>query len=107
MLTYNKGVKTLLDAVTAAVDGTALKLSHAFLNHTWEIVVTGAPSAVNVKLQGSLNGTTWYDLADSTTLTSEMKHLANKTVLYIRAKLVTLTGGSSPTVTVRWMPSIK
>jgi len=107
MTTYKMGtVETLLNAKTVVGEGDAVQVPHNIANHSWEIKVTGAPSACSVKLQGSLDETNWYDLDASTTTTSELRHIANKCVKYIKGNFISVTGGSpAPTVTVRWMPA--
>ena len=92
---------TNLDVATSTGAGTGENLGNGFAIHTWEVVVTGGPSTVSVTLQGSLNNSTWYTLDTSTTTTSEMRHVVNKKVRFVRANVATLTGGTSPTITVR------
>lgn len=94
---------TLLDAVTGAGAGVSNALKFLCTKMSWEIVVTGAPTATQTDLEGSINGTTWYSLDISTTLTSEMRHVVNKPVNFIRANLITLTAGTAPTVTVNFL----
>lgn len=96
-----RSVITALSAVTSTGAGSSNSLGSGLEKHTWEIVVTGAPATVSITLQGSIDGTNWYTLDTSTTTTSEMRHVVNKPVRFIRANLGTLTGGTSPTVTVR------
>jgi hypothetical protein len=47
----------------------------------------------------------WFTLDSSTTTTSEMRHVVNKPVLYFRANLSAISGGTSPTITVIIMPA--
>ncbi|MDP2362896.1 MAG: hypothetical protein Q8M94_03900 [Ignavibacteria bacterium] len=94
---------TLLNAVTGTGAGVSNTLKALFGKMTWEIVVTGDPTVVQVDLEGSINNSTWYALDSSTTLTSEMRHVVNKPVNYVRANLITLTAGTAPTVTVRFL----
>ncbi|MEM4313086.1 MAG: hypothetical protein QXH95_03420 [Thermoplasmata archaeon] len=70
-------------------------------NHTWTVVVTGSPASVQVDLQGSIDNVNWFTLDSSTTTTSEMRFVTGKGVMYYRGNVVTLSGGTSPTVTVR------
>lgn len=92
---------TSLSAATATGAGTQLNLMDSKPFHTWTVVVTGSPTVVSVDLEGSIdNGTNWFTLDTSTTTTSEMRHVINKPVLSVRAKLNTLTAGAAPTVTV-------
>lgn len=91
---------TSLNAVTTTGAGTSAALTVAASTHTYHVIVTGSPTSVNVDLEGSIDGVTWFVLDSSTTTTSEMRHVVNKLVENIRANLTTLTGGTSPTVTV-------
>ena len=95
---------TLLDE--AASTGAGKSFITLASKHTWEIVVSGAPTALQVDLEGSLDATNWYTLDSSTITTSEMRHLVNKPVKYIRANLTTLSGGTTPKVTVSCYPYV-
>jgi len=70
--------------------------------HTWQVIVTGNPTALEVKLEGTIDGTNWFVLDTSKTVASEMRHVVNKLVWQVRPKLLTLTGGTVPTVEVAW-----
>lgn len=69
--------------------------------YTWTIRITGAPSAAEVRLEGTIDGNNFYTLDTSTTTTSEMRFVVNRPISNIRANVITLTGGSSPAVTVK------
>lgn len=78
-------------------------------------VATGSPSSVNLILQGSLNGSDWfsvYSVNESRTGLLTWNDTSTSTVgeplpdartegpvTYLRLNLVTLSGGTSPTVT--------
>lgn len=94
---------TLLNAVLVTGAGASNNLKFLCSQMSWEIVIIGAPTAVQVDLEGSINNSTWYSLDSSTTLTSEMRHVVNKPVNFIRGNLITLTAGTAPTVTVRFL----
>lgn len=72
---------------------------------TWQTVITGTPATCQVDIQGTLDQdpstATWFQIDTNNTTASYIQHIANKPVSHIRAKLVTLTGGTSPTVTVK------
>ena len=90
---------TLLNAVTSTGAGTSYWLGFLPSNHTWDIAFTGTASTVSVKLQGSIDNSSWFDLDTSTSTTaSTMRHVVNKPVNYIRANLVTFTNGTTMTV---------
>lgn len=89
-----------LAAATATGAGTSSSSFGLLSKHSWHVIVTGSPASVTVNLEGTIDGSNWFTLDSSTTTTSEMRHVVNKPVTQIRANLATLTGGSSPTVTV-------
>jgi hypothetical protein len=78
---------------------------------------TGTPSMVVVNLEGSTDNSTWVVLATSTwpgqsaapapfAATSpgdDIRHLGGE-VRYLRANLITLAGGSSPSISAVVMP---
>lgn len=111
MLTYNDEPLRLLNEAKVEEESEMVRVPHFFPNHTWVIKSdTGSkPGSMEVNLQGSLDGTNWFNLDTSTTITSEIRHIANKAVKFIRAKLREISGGGSPvpTVSVWWLPAIK
>lgn len=88
-----------LNAVTGVGAGTSIDLEFAYRCFTMQTTVTGAPTAVSITLQGSLDGTNWFTLATSTSTTGDLQHVVDKPVRFVRANLGTLTGGTAPTVT--------
>jgi hypothetical protein len=95
----------LLDAVTSTGDGPAKLLANLTRHHTLQVVVTGDPTVVVVTLKGSLDGTTFFVLEtvtfDAGEITAEaaIRFSVDKAVTHVRANLVTLTAGTTPTVT--------
>ena len=83
---------------TGALKGTPIQ-------HTIHLVVTGTPAACTYRLQGSANGSVWFNIsaADITCTTTATAFEANKPTRYIRGNLLTLSGGSSPTVTLHYV----
>ena len=90
----------ILSAATGVGAGAAVNLTFIRRLFTMQTVVTGAPTAVSCKLQGSLDGVNWSDLATSSSTTGDQQYVVDKPQKYIRANLATLTGGTAPTVTV-------
>ncbi len=103
----------LLDAATATGAGTPIRQDSApgkaIKDYTVEVTVTGSPSAVTVDLEGSLMGVGYAQLAqhvfDAAEITAQFAifHVASKSIVFIRGNLITLTGGSTPTVTMRFV----
>lgn len=96
----------LLNSVTLIGESNSIPFRKITKGHTIQIDITGAPTAITVDLEGSLNNTTWAVLITSPMSAAELtaavslSHIEDKPVRYIRVNLTTLTGGSSPTVTV-------
>ena len=74
--------------------------------HTYQVNITGAPTAVTISIEGSLDGVLWTELSEKIfsagelTATTAMFQIVDKPVTYLRANLTVLTGGTAPTVTV-------
>lgn len=66
----------------------------------WRTSFTGGPSAVDVRLQGSLDNTNWFDLDNSTVTAGEYKRVVEARVKFVRAFLTTRTGGTNITVEI-------
>jgi hypothetical protein len=84
-----------------ATGQTASLLSNSAL-HSIHLVVTGGPATCTYRLQGSNNNTTWFDLSasDITCTSSIASYEATKPAVYVRGDLKTLTGGTTPSVTL-------
>lgn len=97
--------KKLLDAATST--GAGSNITNGLSEYqSVQINITGAPTAVVVAIEGSLDsGVTWDALVEKTFSAGELSAgLASLTIVgqprdVIRHNLTTLTGGSSPTVT--------
>ncbi|MCG5220273.1 hypothetical protein [Streptosporangium sp. KLBMP 9127] len=89
---------TSLDAATSAPqEGAARDYEGVLTNHTMLVTATGSPSQISVQLQGSHDGSTWVDLANTSSWPTAVS--VQRAVRYVRARLGGVTGGSSPTVT--------
>ena len=72
--------------------------------HSVQVNVTGAPTAVTVALEGSLDGVTWFQFAEHVLTSGEiadqaaMFHVINKPSPRLRPNLTALAGGTEPTV---------
>lgn len=96
--------------VFAAQTGTGATASSGAIrgtpvHHAINLVVTGAPATCTYRLQGSANGTTWYNIsaADITCTSSATAFETGKPTRYVRGNLLTLTGGTAPTVTLQYV----
>lgn len=109
MESYKEGKVADLLVAQGVGAGAAIKLNHAYLNHSFQTTITGTPTAVDIRLEGSLDNVTYFELSKSIVFapTGELRHRANAAVKYIRGNVVALTGGSSPKVNMKYLPSIK
>ena len=91
----NEGVvTTLLSAVTTTGAGTSYALPAAATQITWQTLLSTAPSAIHIHLEVSEDNSVWAELDVSTSTTSESRTI-NTNAAFIRANLVSFTGGSS------------
>lgn len=67
-----------------------------------QVTMAGAPTAVTVNIEQSFDQVTWFTAASLTGIVAEYVTVSLPSVnTYVRANLVTLTGGTTPTVTVK------
>lgn len=64
----------------------------------WGVTFSSAPSAVDVILEASLDGTTWYTLDEMTNTAGEYRTLSSFLGKFVRARVDSVTGGSGITV---------
>jgi hypothetical protein len=70
--------------------------------HTVQVIVSGAPSACTVRLEGSLDRVNWFDVSGTQTCTSNvMFHVDGKPLNFARINLLTWTGGTNAVITYR------
>lgn len=86
-------------ALSATGQTEATLVVPAASDHTVQLNVSGSPTSCSAVLQGSLDGSAWFDLsAAQTCTTSVMFHVNGKPVNRVRINLTALSGGSSPSV---------
>ena len=61
---------------------------------TWQVNSNSSATAHDVRLQGSLDNSNWFDLDRSNTTGNEMRHVVNKPVRYLRANVVSMGDAS-------------
>lgn len=73
--------------------------------HTIELIVTGAPATCTYRLQGTRDGITWFNIsaADITCTATTVSFESGKPAVQVRGNLLTLTGGTSPTITLKYI----
>lgn len=97
---FAQAVRTFSATLTAA--GTTQAVYADANYHTVQVIIVGSPSACTVRLEGSLDNTNWFDVSGSQTCTSNvMFHVDGKPLAYVRANLLTWTGGTSATISYR------
>ena len=100
---------TLLNAVTSTGASTVLIHSVPVKNHTLQVTITGAPTTVRVDLLGSLDNITFVTISENTLSAGELAATKamffdiDKPMPYVKAKLTTLSAGTNPTVTVKYV----
>lgn len=69
-------------------------------DHSIQLVVTGSPATGTYRLQGSNNGVDWFNISASDITVTSTTHSfeLSKPAGYVRGNLLTLSGGSSPSV---------
>ena len=107
-------VRTILLEAAATGPGNDIPINPRinYASHAVEFAITGAPTAVTIKLEGNITGTApFFDLATHVVTAEElaagagMFHVQDKPVGYVRANITVLTGGTAPTVTVYYRNS--
>lgn len=93
-----------IDGATAVGPGTPIEFDtpRIFVSAAMQIVSTGSPSTLVVNLEISIDGVHYVDVRQVTNpANGEIDGVSNQgACLFVRANLVTLSGGSSPTVDV-------
>jgi hypothetical protein len=94
---------TSLNAVTGTGAGGYPALNMPRSIHSMQVSFTGAPTAVIVNLEATINGTDWRVIATFDTgggsVSGDILTVDEFPCLNVRANLTTLTAGASPTVT--------
>ena len=84
---------------------TGRSLGGVAITHTTELIVTGAPATCTYRLQGSRDNSTWFNIsaADITCTATTVAFVHGAPAQYVRGNLLTLTGGTAPTVTLKYI----
>jgi len=91
---------TSLNAATSTGAGTSKDLESVASTYGVIVTATGGPSTVTCSLEGSHDNVNWYTVPSPTiTAAGTFTLFQNLLFRYVRVNLVTLSGGSSPTVT--------
>jgi hypothetical protein len=100
----------LLGVLSATGTTAAVDLGVAAHRHTVQVVTAGSPTGCSIQLEGTLDdifsvaSPTWTNLSGSQTCTSSVTFfVSDRPVRAVRANLTALSGGSSPSVTVKYV----
>jgi len=83
-----------LGTFTATGAGSSNDVYPAYKIITWQINSNSSGTAHDVRLQGSLDNSNWFDLDQSNTTGNEMRHVVNKPVRYLRVNVVSMGDAS-------------
>src|SRR4051812_23350894 len=96
----------ILSAASSTGAGASTDLGGVAREWTTHTVTTGSPVSVDLRVQGSLDNVNWFTLGEPSagsqgvTELSGASNAARPYFRYVRGNVFTLSGGSSPTVTV-------
>lgn len=101
---YFQGVHRTATTQTATGQTAAISMRGIAISHSIGLVVTGSPTGCTYRLQGSRDGTNWFNISatDITCTSTTASYEANKPWPQVRGNLLTLSGGTSPTVTLHY-----
>jgi len=103
-----KNVAYSLGTLNAPGPTVAQNLPFTVHKHTVQAVVTGAPATGSIQLEGTLDDVTgsptWFNLSGAQPCTANtIFHVVDRPVSGIRVNLTALTGGTGPTVSIRYL----
>jgi hypothetical protein len=90
----------LLNAAVATGASPAFDLVRPHRTFTFEKNIAGVFTVLVVNYEGSMNGTTWYQIGTDNAITAAVSFAVDKPCRYVRANVTTFTGGTSVTVGV-------
>ena len=100
----NRAALVSFGTMSAAAASNSVNVSTlAPSKHTLQAIVTGSPTGCQIQLEGSLDNVNWFNLSGSQVCTANLQiSVTERPESYIRVNLTTLSGGTSPTVTVTY-----
>jgi len=87
-----------LGSFTSAGAGSSNDVYPGYCTITWQVNSDSSTTAHDVRLQGSLDNSNWFDLDTSNTTGNDMRHVVNKPVRYLRVNVVSMGDASSISV---------
>lgn len=96
-----KVIKLLNAQTTTNVSGAYSLGDKAIGDFTVQITTTGTPTTLVVDALGSIDGVNYVNIGSITaSVPDDMFHIAGKPCKFIKVQPSTITGGTSPTVTI-------
>lgn len=97
-------IGTSLNAATTTGAGSEIQFDKPKSDISMQLTITGSPSTVQVDLQGSLDGSTYISINSEYVSSPPSPYSifvfsTGKPVASVRANVISLSGGTSPTVT--------
>lgn len=94
--------------LSAATTTAPVSLPVAAHKHTVQVIVTGSPTSCQIQLEGTLDDTglspNWFNLSGTQACTSTvMFSVTERPVTGIRVNLTALSGGTSPSVSIKYV----
>jgi len=90
--------ESISETLTTTGAGSTFTFNNGYTSHSWQVESDASSTAFTVKLQGSIDGSTWFDLDEYTGTNNTLRHVVNKPAKYIRAYVVDMGDASSITV---------
>lgn len=91
----------LFNAATTTATSDIYHLPGYFKHFTATTILTGSPLVILSTLQGSGDGATWTTLDANTSTSDDVAFVSDKPVAHIRAVFADISGGTTPTLTLK------
>jgi len=93
-----KALEVDLGTFTAAGTGTSQDVYPGYKIITWQQINDAGVTNPDIRLEGSIDNSNWFELDRSSELSGELRHVVNRPVRYIRANVVDMGGATEISV---------
>ena len=93
---YEAGPETY----TSTGTGTEVDSVFGVIQLTWQILSDSSASNMDIKLEGSIDGTNWFVIDEYVGTGNTLRHVVNKCIRYFRVNVASLGDASSVTVRI-------